>query len=105
MTLTKVWRDGKIFEVELASLNLPVPSTTPPVPRSVTGAQAKIALLRAGLLAQVKTVVAAYPEEVQIWFSDAQVWERNNPYVLGIGLELSLTDDQVDDLFRAAALL
>lgn len=75
----------------------------PPPPGTVTQAQAKIALSRAGLLAQVKAVIAAYPEEVQIWFDSAGVWERGNTYVAGIALELDMSDDTVDELFANAA--
>lgn len=74
------------------------------VPTKVTRAQALMALHKAGLLPQVKDAVAAHPlEEVRIWFANSLNWERNNPYVLAIGMELELTDDQIDDLFIAAS--
>lgn len=75
------------------------------IPASVSSAQAKIALARNGLYDQVKTIVAAYPLEVQLWFSDAGVWERYNPYVMGIGIELGLTEAQIDNLFVQASLI
>lgn len=74
-----------------------------PVPPSVSSAQACLILDDDGLLAQVETIVAAMPKAVQIWFARANTWERANPYVMGIGLELDLSDEDLDDKFRRAA--
>lgn len=75
-------------------------------PSSVTRGQALMALHNAGLLASVRALVAAHDlEEVRIWFENAGVWYRNNPYVLAIGMELELSEGRIDDLFSAAALL
>ncbi|MDF2984296.1 MAG: hypothetical protein K0Q69_4068 [Devosia sp.] len=76
------------------------------VPVSVTRAQAKIALYNAGLLANAEALVANHPyPPVRIWYSDASVWERTNPYVNSLATELGLSDEQVDDLFVVAALI
>lgn len=75
------------------------------VPAEVTSAQAVVALQRRGLLSQVETVIADYPADVQIWYHRARTWQRNNPYVLGIAIELGLSDDEVDDLFIYAKTL
>lgn len=70
---------------------------------SVTRAQALMALYKAGILDQVKQKVAAHPlEEVRIWYENALNWTRFNPYVMAIGEEMNLTDEQIDDLFIAA---
>ncbi|WP_182179340.1 hypothetical protein [Methylobacterium radiotolerans] len=80
------------------------------VPLSVTKAQAKIQLRRTPgaedgktLLDDVKAAVAAAGGEVEIWFEDAQTWERQNPYVLQLGGSLDLSEQQIDELFIAAA--
>lgn len=73
----------------------------PRVPQSVTRAQAKIALLRSGHLDMVKTAVEANPE-AEIWFEDAQTWERQNPYVIDLGEKLLGGSDVIDALFIAA---
>ena len=80
---------------EIAALN--------PVPEQVTSAQAVVILAEIGLLDTVETIIKLYPRTVQIWFERANVWERNNPYVVGLGMELGLDDEQLDDLFRRAA--
>lgn len=77
--------------------------TSPVVPATVTRAQAKIALLRAGLLENVKAAVSAAGGEVEIWFADAPTWERANAYVVALGAELALTTAQIDALFVQAA--
>jgi hypothetical protein len=50
-------------------------SNIPYVP-TVSRAQAKIALFRAGLL---ETVQSAVTGEAAIWFADALTWRRDNP--------------------------
>jgi len=92
---------GRIFDPQTGVLSDPPPS----VPHSVTPGQATMALYKAGLLDQVRAAVAAHDlEEVRIWFSTATMWERYNPYVQAIGMELELSEEQIDDLFLAAAM-
>lgn len=74
-----------------------------PVPASVSAAQACLILEEDGLLGQVEAIVEQMPKAVQIWFARANTWERANPYVMGIGLELDLTEADLDDKFRRAA--
>lgn len=84
----------------------------PPVP-DVSAAAARIALLQApstvpeadNMLDLVEWIVMQYPREVQIWFESAQVWERYNPYVMGLAAELGMTDEEVDELFMKASKL
>lgn len=80
-----------------------VPVDTQPV--QVSPAQAKLALYNAGLLDQVEGLVSAAPTPVRIFYESAGYWTRSNPYIAAIAAELGLTDQQVDDLFAAAALL
>lgn len=95
----RVWRgvQGKraLTAEEIAARN--------PVPASVSSAQACLILEEDGLLAQVEAIVANMPKVVQIWFARANTWERYNPYVMGIGIELDLSDEAMDDKFRRAA--
>jgi hypothetical protein len=77
-------------------------------PRRVTRiskAQGKLALLDAGLLDQVEAVIAAHPyAAMRIWYSDANDWDRESPYVEALGLELGLDEKKIDDLFLKASL-
>ena len=78
----------------------------PPVPvPPISRAQAKIQLMREGLLDQVKVLVGEAGPEVQLWFDEAGTWARSNPYVAQIGEALKLSAEKIDDLFRAAALI
>jgi hypothetical protein len=71
----------------------------------VSAAQAKLALDAAGLLDDVEAMIAAHPvRAVQIWFSDANTWERSHPYIAALGLEMDLDEDAIDGLFAAASL-
>lgn len=76
----------------------------PEIPFRVTRAQAKIALHRAGLLAQVQAIVVESDDvELALWWSEAGTWERTNSYVQALGARLGLDSQAVDNLFRSAA--
>ena len=76
-----------------------------PVPESVSQAQARLAMLNAGLLdAATAAVTAAGPAAVIEW-EWRQTIRRDSPLVAGAALSLGLTDGQVDALFIAAAAL
>ncbi|KIU36509.1 hypothetical protein SR39_06085 [Methylobacterium radiotolerans] len=97
-------------DVDLDGYDDAVTAQARTVPFSVTKAQAKIQLRRTPGSADGKTlrddVVAAVKEaggEVEIWFDDAQTWERSNPYVGSLSSGLKLSSEQVDELFIEAA--
>jgi hypothetical protein len=75
----------------------------PPVIR-VSKAQAKLALLDAGLLEQVESIIANHTyAAIRIWYADSNDWDRNSPYVAAIAIELGIDESVIDDLFRAAS--
>lgn len=81
----------------------------PVVPDRVTMRQARLALLGAGLLANVDTAINALPEPTK---SAARIeWEysgevhRDRPFVQTLGGALGLSSAQLDALFVAAAAL
>jgi hypothetical protein len=90
----------------LAEGNTPEPADPPPpiVITSVTMRQARLALHRAGLLAQVDAAIAS-DVEAQIEWEYAQTVERHSPLVQNLAAGLGLTEQQLDDLFAQAAAL
>lgn len=79
------------------------------VPKSVTIRQARLALLKSGLLDQVNAALnslqGAEGEAARIeWEYSQEVW-RNRPFVILLGEVLGLTSEQIDDLFIEAATL
>lgn len=80
------------------------------VPTVVTMRQARLALLQAGLLAQVETAIAAVEDPVQRqavqieWEYAAEV-DRNHSWVQSLATALELTEAQLDALFALAATL
>jgi hypothetical protein len=72
--------------------------------RSVTAAQAKLALYANGKLDIVEQAVAQYVP-YKLFYDNSPYWQRNHPYVMGIGAELGLSEEEIDALFDAAALL
>jgi hypothetical protein len=95
-----VWRDG-------ALVRLPDPPAPPaPVPAEVTNFQARAALIGAGLFDQVDTAVRTSGNAVAVQAWDyANTITRNGTLVNAIGAGLGLSAEQLDDLFRAAAVI
>lgn len=71
----------------------------------VSRLQAKIAMMQAGVLSAVETAVAAADPAVQMAWADAIEFRRFSPTILALSAQIGLTDTQLDDLFRAAALV
>jgi len=86
-----------------AIFNKPIGEILPLAPTSVSPAQARLALLSAGLLDQVEAIVAAADVPTQIAWNNASVIERNSPTVAALAGALGLTEAQLDDLFTTAA--
>jgi hypothetical protein len=84
------------------------PAAPPVVPTKVTRAQGKAALYKAGLLAQVEAFVEAMPEGddkafARFALSDCNNWERGSQFLNAAAQQLGLTQERLDELFRAAA--
>lgn len=95
-------RDG----VDLA----PVPTqgdVSPAVPQQVTMRQARLALLQAGLLAQVDPAIDSLPspekETARIEWDYSSSVVRSRPLVVMLGQALGLDDAALDQLFITAA--
>lgn len=76
-----------------------------PVPSQVTMRQARLALLKRGLLDDVEAVIAASGRAAQLEWEYAAVVDRSNPAVAAVQQQQGLADAQIDDLFREAAKL
>ena len=79
------------------------------VPEVVTMRQARLALLGAGLLAQVNTAVANMPgaegDAARIEWEYAQEVRRDSPLVAALSAAFGWTGAQLDDLFTEGAKL
>jgi len=77
------------------------------VPLVVTMRQARLALLGAGLLAQVDTAIDALAspakEAARIEWEYSQEVHRDRPFVQTLGAAMGLSDEQLDALFTTAA--
>lgn len=75
------------------------------VPQIVSRFQAKAALLSAGLLSQVEALITdpATDAMTKLAWDEAIEFNRNSPTVLGLAQALGLSNQQLDDLFIAAA--
>ena len=100
--------DRQRYTQWLASGGVPLPPDPPAptaAPTSVTMRQARLELLKRGLLDDVEAVIAAAGRAAQIEWEYAAVVERSNPAVAIVQAQQGLTDAQIDDLFREAAKL
>lgn len=88
----------------------PYVAPKPTVPAFVTRAQAKLALLQAGLLDNVQAAIDAIPDlnqrkAAQIEWDDRLTFERASGALVTMASLLGMTDSQIDDLFILAASL
>ena len=84
---------------------LPDPIIAERASMTVSRFQALAALLNAGLLSQVNVALADAGPLAQLAWAEATEFRRNSPTIAGLASGLGLTDTEVDDLFRAAALI
>jgi hypothetical protein len=81
----------------------------PMVPTEVTMRQARLALLSAGLLAQVDAVINALPEPqrsaARISWDYSSVVQRTQSWTVQLASAMGLTDAQQDNLFTVAKTL
>lgn len=91
-------------EVDRLTALIPPPVDPNAVPATITRTQARLVLHRAGLLDKVLEVIEAGGVEAQIWYEAAE-WNRSSPVLAGMAQALGFTDEQVDNLFRAAGAI
>jgi hypothetical protein len=72
---------------------------------SCTPFQGRMALADANLLTQAQAAVDAADEKTKVAWEYALEWDRMSPMIAALAAVLSLSDTQVDDLFRAAAII
>lgn len=85
-------------------------SAVPPtVPSRITRRQGRLALLHAGKLSEVESAIGAIADPTQkmaaqIEYENA-TWERGNPWIEQLGVQIGLTPADIDQLFITAATL
>ena len=109
-TRVEIRPNGEVIrtEVPLSQEQIDARASAKVVPSSVTMAQAREALRRAGVLAGVDAAIGAIPDADQRQAAEI-AWEyaptvgRTGALVSMLGAQVGLTEDQIDDLFIAAA--
>lgn len=111
--LTETLTSTRVIEGQTVRVSYQVTTKTPEetldykrsiAPRSVTPAQAQLALFDAGLFTQAETMAVNHPyAPVRIYWNKALTWELDNPYLQAMAQELGLTEDGLLDLFIAAS--
>ena len=75
--------------------------------KPISRRQAKQQLLIMGLLDDVQTAISAIPDPtqrgmVQIYWDDSQLFERQHPLMMQIGIMLGLDDQGLNQAFKEA---
>ncbi len=76
-----------------------------PVPEQVSRFQAMAALSAAGLLASAEAAVTTAGGLTLLAWDEALYFRRDSAVIAAMAAALELTTEQVDDLFRAAAII
>jgi len=98
--------EGMIYQD--GTLSAPAPEPAPFAP--VTGRQLRLTLVRNGIsLESVEATIAAMPEglakqEAQIEWAETSEFNRQHPTLLVVANALSLTEEQVDAMWRQAEI-
>jgi len=96
---------GSIGDSIVDGAVVPKPPPAPVVPESVSPRQIRQALTRAGLRTQVESAVAAGDQDTKDWWEFATEFQRSHPQVIAMGEALSVTPQQLDDLWVLAGSL
>lgn len=96
---------GKVIEPDASGLPVAVDPPPPGPPQVVSRFQARAALHLAGLLTAVEALMADPATDMlaRLAWTDAQEFRRTSPTLLAMASALSLTDEQLDQLFITAA--
>lgn len=96
---------GKVIEADADGFPVAVDPPPPGPPQVVSRFQARAALHLAGLLPQVEALMADPQTDTlaRLAWTDAQEFRRTSPTLLAMASALSLTDEQLDQLFVTAA--
>jgi hypothetical protein len=78
------------------------PAAHPSVPSVIPAWKGKAALREAGLLDSVEAAVEAAGGRIADAWAGAPEWSRDSDFLLSLAGGLSLSQQQVDDMFRAA---
>jgi hypothetical protein len=99
-----VWAENG-FDLRWVDDPPPPPPAQPSPPESVSMRQARLALLGAGLLAQVDAAIQQGAEADKIEWEYATEVRRDSALVANMAAAFGLTEVHLDDLFFAAAAL
>lgn len=103
---------GQVREVDLTQEEIEEILSRPPVdttPKSVTMRQARLALLRAGLLQSVNNAIEAMTgpqgQAARIEWDYSNEVKRDQPLTIALAQAIGMTPEQMDALFVEAAKL
>lgn len=95
-----VW-DGNTF----TDPTLPSEPLPQSVPTSITPRQCRLILSQQGMLAAVEGIIAGMDEATRITWEYALEFRRDDPLLNQLGVNLGLTDEQIDQFFIEASKL
>ena len=80
----------------------PIPVVSIP---DVTPRQIRMALSRTGLRSTVEAAIASGSQDLKDWYEFSTTFQRLQPLVIQMGIDLGQTPEQLDALWQLAATL
>jgi hypothetical protein len=99
------WRSLTSEEIDSSDLEYEKLISENAVPKIITMRQARLALLKAGLLETITASIGSMPQNVVIEWEYASDVMRDSPTITALASALSLSKEQVDELFIEGAKL
>ena len=93
------------WKANLVALQNAPPPDPSIVPVQITALQARRAIAAAGLLDAVTAAINAADDSVKALWYQSEYIERANPVLNAMATQIGMSSEQLDDLFRAGALL
>jgi len=99
------WRSLTSEEIDSSDLEYEKLISENAVPKIITMRQARLALLKAGLFETIAASIGSMPQNVVIEWEYASDVMRDSPTITALASALSLSKEQVDELFIEGAKL
>ena len=94
----------QISDEQAAAIQRDNKPVSPPVTR-ISPRQIRMALTQLNLRSQVEAAVAAGDQDMKDWYEFSTYFDRTHPQVLAMATALSVTDAQLDALWKLGATL
>ena len=96
---------GNVDYEELMATNPTIePYIEPPIIKTCTAVQGRLALKSFNILDQTEAVINSLPasDDIRIYWEYATIWRQDSEQIKSMGAGMGLSEQQIDDLFTLA---